>query len=147
MEPSVNVIRLTNEVSMHDATLERVASDSFGMLLRLNFVAASPEVIGEGGLDDYLVLENVEIRCANGRTARLDCYDRESKIIQHPSPNHPISEIMNNEINGKLLIISGFDTESVDRRSSWVEWHIEADEFTLEWQTATRHSMPNVVTE
>lgn len=117
---------LTNEVSFHDSTLERVVRENGALILHLDSVAANLGFVGEDSESEYVVLDHVEIHCSEARTGKLEFWDDTKASKEHPEPDHPVDEIMRNDLEDGLLEISGFGPSS-----GWVVWQIAASHFRL----------------
>ena len=127
----------TNDISFHDSTLERVVRDGSSLILQLDSVAAHLEFIGEHSDSEYVVLDSVEIHCSEANTQKLEFWEDAKAPIEHPEPDHPIDEIMKNELEDGILEISGFGPSS-----GWVVWQISASQFRVRWQSENRQAKP-----
>jgi hypothetical protein len=128
---------LTNDVSFHDSTLERVEQENDQIVLYLDTVAAHLSYIGQDSVDEYVVLDHVRLACEAARTRKLEFWADTKAPVDHPEPEHPIVEIMENDLKEDVLEISGFGPSS-----GWVVWQIEAGRFSLQWSGETRYKKP-----
>ena len=128
---------LTNDVSFHDSTLERVERDEDRSILYLDSVAANLRYLGQDSCGEYVVLDHVRVTCEGASTRKLEFWADTKAPIDHPEPQHPIVEVMENDLKEGRLEISGFGPSS-----GWVVWQIEARRFVLEWEGETRYKNP-----
>jgi len=128
---------LTNDVSFHDSTLERVEQANDQIVLYLDTVAAQLSYIGLDSGNEYVVLDHVRVDCEGARTRKLEYWADTKAPIEHPEPERPIVEIMENDLEEGVLEISGFGPSS-----GWVVWQIEARRFGLRWSGETRYKKP-----
>lgn len=128
---------LTNEVSFHDSTLERVEQEGCRIVLHLDTVATHLSYLGIDSDEEYVVLDHVRVDCEGAGTRKLEFWPDTTAPILHPEPEHPIVEIMENDLKEGVLEVSGFGPAS-----GWVVWQIEAQRFGLRWEGETRYKKP-----